>query len=52
MIKQILSKPVLLIKLCLVRRKAKKIYLAHLEADYCRLKIQEEMRRLYPETWA
>ena len=52
MIKIILSKPILMFKVFLVKRRAKQVYLPHLEADYCRLKIQEEMRRLYPETWA
>lgn len=52
MIKKILSKPFGFINSFLVRRSARKVYLAHLEADYCRLKMEKEMRRLHPETWA
>ena len=52
MIKRTISKPYGFIKSILIRRNKRKIYLAHLEADLVRLRIQEEMRRLHPKHWA
>jgi len=51
MIKRTISKPFGFIKSILIRRKKRKIYLAHLEADFVRLRMQGEMKRSYSRHW-
>lgn len=52
MIRTILAKPFAPIQKLIARRRRRKIYLAHLEADYARKCVQLEMAKLFPQTWA
>lgn len=52
MTKSILSKPFAPIQKFIDRRRRRKTYLAHLEADYARKCIQLEMAKLFPKNWA